>query len=157
MEQLKQFYAQLPKKSFLTVATVVLILCDVLILGYLYFKFSNEAFFQRTLGMSMELNGLSPAHMDPELVSSLQIMFHKTLVIMLSLAAFYHVINYVCWWNDKKFATTYVKFLTTIGGPLIILWGFGILSAGSNVGLLYLVMGAAVFSLKLGMNAHYKE
>lgn len=157
MEQLKQFYAQLPKKSFLTVATVILILCDVLILGYLYFKFSDEAFFQYSLGMSMELNGINPANMDPELVTNLHLMFHKTLVIMLSLAAFYHVINYVCWWREKKFALAYIKFLTTIGGPLIILWGFAILSGGSNIGLLFLIMGAAVFSLKLGVSSHFQE
>lgn len=157
MEQLKQFYAQLPKKSFLTVATVLLILCDVLILGYLYYKFSNEAFFQQSLGMSMKLNGINPAHMDPELVINLHQMFHKTLIIMLSLAAFYHVINYICWWKEKKFAIAYVKFLTTIGGPLIVVWGLAILSGGSNLGLLFLIMGAAIFSLKLGMNIHYKE
>lgn len=157
MKQLKQFYAQLPKKSFLTVATVMFILCDALIFGYLYYKFGNKAFFQHSLGMSMELNGISPNHMDQEIVTNLHLMFHKTLIIMLSLAALYHVINYVCWWKDKKFATAYIKFLITVGGPFVVLWGGAMLFAGSIIGLLFLTMGTIIFSLRLGIDIHYKE
>lgn len=155
MKQLRQFYAQTSKKSFLTMATIVLLLCDALVISYIYIKFNNYDFFQKTLGTALAINGLSFEYAGPEFVASMFQLFHRTLVISLGLAALYHFINYYCWWKGMKFAATYIKILTSVGGPLMIIWGFGMLSSGSNLGLVFLLFGSALFALFPGIRHHF--
>tara|TARA_R110000868_G_scaffold117600_8_gene312305 strand:- start:17881 stop:18354 length:474 start_codon:yes stop_codon:yes gene_type:complete len=157
MEQLREFYAKTSKKSFLTMATCVLVACDVLVLSYIYIKFNNYAFFEKTVSMSLALNGLTIEHVGPEFIEHLYKLFYKTLVISIGLAALYHVINYVCWWKGKKFAATYIKMLACIGGPLMILWGFGQLNSGSNFGLIFILFGVSLLALYPGLKQHFSD
>ena len=157
MEQLRQFYAGLSKKSFLTLAISLLVVTDILVLGFIYFKFSNDEFFQKVMQMSLQINGLSIESMGDEFITALHSLFQRSLIISIGLAFLYHVINYYAWSKEKKFALMYIKLLCGAGGPIIAFWGITLIFSESLFGAILLVIGVADFTLSFGLNQHFKS
>ncbi len=157
MEQLQRFYAGLSKKSYLTLAISLLVATDVVVLGFIYFKFSNHEFFEKVMQMSLQLNGLSVESMGDEFITALYSLFQRSLVISIGLAFVYHLINYYFWSKEKKFALMYVKLLCGAGGPIIAFWGLSLLFSGSFIGAVLFLLGVADFTLSFGLNKFEDE
>jgi len=152
MEHLQRFYAGLSKKSFLTLAISLLVATDVVVLGFIYFKFSNDEFFQKVMQMSLQINGLSVESMGQDFITALHALFQRSLIISISLAFIYHLINYYAWSKEKKFDLLYIKLLCGAGGPIIAFWGLSLLFSGSFIGAVLLLLGVADFTLSFGLN-----
>lgn len=148
MKRLKEFYSSLPKKSFISLAILAFMMCDVAVLSYLYFKFSDYELFKTSLTISFSATGTQG---DPELVSNLYQMYHRTLIMVLGIAASFHLAMYFFIHKEKEFALGYKKFLIKIGAPLLILWGITLIIASSLWGIGFIILGLGVFSLRLGL------
>ncbi len=157
MKQLRQFYSELSKKSFLRLAISFLLITDICVLGYIYIKFNNYSFFERVMEMSLAINGLSVESMGPEFVTALHSLFYRSLVFSISLAGLYHLINYYYWTKGKAFARLYIKILVTAGGPLIFLMGVSMIFSGSFFGLVIAILGLLVTSLLIGLKYHESD
>ena len=107
--------------------------------------------------MSLAINGLSVEAMGKDFVTSLHKLFHRSLVISLSLAAFYHLVNYYYWTKDKAFAKLYMKVLINAGGPILILMGISMVFNGAFFGFILLILGLMDTSLVFGLQKHQKD
>jgi len=156
MNKLTEFYRRLPKKSFITLSIVIFILCDLLVLGHLYGIYSNKEIFTNSVQVSFEITGADTSQVDQNTIDGLYALFHRTLVIVLALAFLFHMIMYCVLYLEYSIGKSYSKFLATIGGPILILWGLSLLIERSPIGMMFILLGSTVFSLRLGQKIHLK-
>lgn len=151
IDKLHQFYASKDQKSFRLGTSILFFLTDIVVLTYLYFKFSDPELFNSSLKLGVELQGMSLNDFDQDFTRNLYLMFHRTLVMVLLLVGFAHSFVYVFWNKGRRFAIVYIKMLSAIGGPLLILWGLSILSYKVAWALSFIALGALIFATLPGI------
>ncbi len=152
--KLEQFYAKKDKKVFRTGAILLFLLADIVVLSYLYTKFSDRELFSHAFKQGLELQGVSAEGFDDDFVKNLWTMFHRTLVLIIAMAASAHLAIYIFWTKEKRFALAYIKMLSGVGGPLLILWGMALLTTKLSMALVFIGMGIAVLALLPGIRLH---
>ena len=156
MNKLREFYSRFSKKSFITVCIVIFLLCDLLVLGHLYGIYSNKEIFANSVMYSFEYSGADTSKVDQNTIDGIYALFHRTLVFVLGLAFVFHSVMYTLLYFDRSIGKGYSKFLATVGGPILVLWGISLLIEQSPIGALFVVLGLAAFSVRFGFATHFK-
>ncbi len=153
---MKQLYNNLTTKSFKLISTVCLLIADLSIYTYLYFKFSDKEVFQKSMEIVMKAYPDASGQVTPDFERQLYSLMINTLLTMLAIAFVYHALVYALWNKGKKFGHSYLAFYTIVAGPACILIGLSGLSSDFLAALFWLVVGCLYTFVLLGLNT-FKE
>lgn len=135
-------------KKFRQNSTFLFIVADVWILGYIYKKFTDKETMNALIKIAAKQQGLDQTHME-----QLYQLMTQSLILMLVLVAFVHLVNYALYNKNKKVAFAYLSFYSWTAGIGCPLWGLSLLSTTLVPGLVFIAVGGAFIFNALGLRA----
>ncbi len=115
---MKRLYENLDAKKFRSASALLLLLCDFMILFFLYKKFTDKNMFERMLSLTFKINPqLNSTDLTPALSSQLYQLLTNSLLTALCVVLLYHIFIYYMWLKEKKFAANYIALYVWIAAP----------------------------------------
>ncbi len=135
-------------------STFLFLVCDVWILGYIYKKFTNPETMDLMIKVAAEQQQLDKTH-----IKQLYQLMTQSLILMLVLVGFVHLINYLLYNKNKKVAFVYLIFYSWTASLGCALWGLSLLGGQLVPGIVFIgVAGAFLFNaLGLKVYPHQEE
>jgi predicted membrane protein len=150
---MKRIYDNLNPKKFRFLSTVLLILCDFMILGFLYRKFTNKEMFERILGLTFKINPqLNSRDLTPALSAQLYELLTNSLLSSLCLVLLYHFFIYIMWSKEKKFAANYIALYVWIAAPGTMIGALMGFTDNFLQSLLFLIWSGIFFFVAFGLS-----
>jgi hypothetical protein len=150
---MNKVYANLDAKKFRTLSTALLLLCDFMILGFLYKKFTDKDMFNRLLGLTAKINPqINSSDLTPALSSQLYELMTNFLLTALCVVLLYHLFIYFFWVKEKKFAANYIALYVWIAAPSTLIGALMGLTDNFFQSLLFLIWAALFFFVAFGLS-----
>ena len=153
---MEQIYNNLTTKSYKLISTVCLILADVGVLVYLYFRFTDKEMFKKSMEIVMKAYPDAQGQLGPNFEAQLYQLMVNSLLTMLSAVLIYHIIIYFIWNKGNKFGHGYISLYTIVAAPGCILVGLSSLSSSFLNGLFWIVAGLLYLFVLMGLRT-FKE
>ena len=144
---MRNLYSKLTTKSFRYLSTIFFIIGDLGISYYFYSTIKSEVskifgtpIFKEKLNQSMSKQGIElPEGMENNLIE----IFFQSLMLFFAMAITLHIIVYVFYLYEKRFAYLYLRCLSFMGGIFSLFYFLSkvISSPLMGVGFLILLVG----------------
>jgi hypothetical protein len=142
---MKSFFSKIGRKRFKLISVITLFMGDLLIISYMWGLFSNRQLFEKALKIGFPSK---KEYFDPEFKFQLFQANLSTLKVLLALYLVFHLIHYVCFMMNKRFAGIYLKIMVWVAGPGLVMIGFTYLNDGNMLqrslflfGIIYILLG----------------
>jgi hypothetical protein len=151
---MKEVISNMSKAKFSLFAAFATLFGDLIIVNYLYRKFSNPALYQEAIKLALQMQNQTGA-IPPELAQDLHQLAMNSLIFMLTFYVLIHLVTILFFIKGREFAWNYIRILAKVGAPGMILWGLFTMTT-PYAGLLFIVQGILYAALTYGINIHRK-
>jgi hypothetical protein len=150
---MKRLYENLDAKKFRSVSALLLLLCDFMILFFLYKKFTDKNMFERMLSLTFKINPqLNSTDLTPALSSQLYQLLTNSLLTALCVVLLYHIFIYYMWLKEKKFAANYIALYVWIAAPATLISALLGIKESFLQSLLFLLWSVLFFFVAFGLS-----
>ncbi|MCY4523212.1 MAG: hypothetical protein OXB84_00595 [Halobacteriovoraceae bacterium] len=112
-DKIFKLYDKIPKEQFKYHVMILCFLGDLLIVRYIYRRFTDAPFLKQILQQSGKIN---TQYMPPDYFQHILYLVHNTLVCMLGAMMILHMIVYLIYYKkNPKSVIYYLKTLTWLG------------------------------------------
>ena len=146
-----QLYNKLNIKSFKLISTVCLLISDISIIIYLYFRFTDKTVFHNSMDLVMQAYPAAAGQITGEFESQLYQLLVNTLLTMLSLVFLYHSFIYLIWNRGKKFGHKYIYLYVLVAAPGAFLAGLLEMTSHLMMGLFWTLLGIIYTFVLIGL------
>jgi len=148
---MKNIYAKTSEKTFKILASLLCFIGDIMISKYIYNKFTNKEKFDEMMALILKMYKQQGIDFPAGIETQLYKITVSGLLLMIGLFVCVHVINYLFFMLNKKFAYLYTKFLsfTAVFGALLM--SFMVFSTMPGWGFLFLLQGLFYFYVAYGL------
>lgn len=150
---MKRLYENLDAKKFRSASALLLLLCDFMILFFLYKKFTDKNMFERMLSLTFKINPqLNSTDLTPALSSQLYQLLTNSLLTALCVVLLYHIFIYYMWLKEKKFAANYIALYVWIAAPATFISALLGIKESFLQSLLFLLWSILFFFVAFGLS-----
>ncbi|MBK24465.1 MAG: hypothetical protein CME70_10760 [Halobacteriovorax sp.] len=143
---MRKYLEKMGLNKFRQNSTFLYLVCDVWILGYVYKKFTNPETMDLMIKVAAEQQQLDKTH-----IKQLYQLMTQSLILMLVLVGFVHLINYILYNKNKKVAFAYLVFYSWTASIGTALWGLSLLGSHFIPGIVFLAVSGVFFFNAMGL------
>ena len=119
-------YTDLKPKNFKLLTIISMIISDLFIITHLLQSFYNKSSFDNIFNSSINILKMQghnfSKQLSPNFRDEIWLLFIQTLISMLLVYIVIHLICYICFFKNKKFAYSYLKLYCLSSGFFMLLY-----------------------------------
>lgn len=151
IDQMKKFYSKISEFTFRILTILFCMFGDLLLIHYLYVKFTNYDLFKKMITMVLDRNNIMIGDMPANEINEFFQLMTSSLIFVLIMAFVLHCVIYILHAFKKRFSLQYLRMVSFLGMFCFFIMGISLVSDQFFYGLIFFVQSFLYLFVAIGL------